>query len=456
MAYKGDKLADGTPLNQAVYRAFRNGGLSHNQALALTAEVGRENGFQAKYIFGGHIDPAGAKGGGAIQNTGFLSWNGNRGANLRNYLSQAGVWGRGGMARTQEALDAQARFAINEMKSDTYRGKLKHFWANPNADPDSFARELGKGYIVWAYGQNSIRGKNGGRVAFDWKAHDNRRRGYLTDLANAVGGGGYQPPKGTNTPAPNRFLSADQIASILPNLKLPQTAQRQAVGQQARQQAGQMLLAGIMGDYRLKDTGIGSGDHYDLRLARNADGTRGDINPYLNRFLVNGKGLNAYRQTGRYMEQRKGYRHQGVDFGLNGSFGGDVNARKLFVNPQFGVKGLKSFYDKHGGGWVTQVHFDDDVRVNILHQNQKGVNEVMNGWNGRAKSTPAPMTAQTARPQPAPNRFLSTDQINKVLPNLAKSTPMGAMAGVANGAGASVGRFLSSEQIAKVLPNLNR
>ncbi|MDO5051203.1 MAG: hypothetical protein Q4D68_05635 [Moraxella equi] len=124
MAYKGDKLADGTPLNQAVYRAFRNGGLSHNQALAITAEVGRENGFQAKYIFGGHIDPAGAKGGGTIQNTGFLSWNGNRGANLRNYLSQAGVWGRGGMARTQEALDAQARFAIQEMKG-AYKGKLQ-------------------------------------------------------------------------------------------------------------------------------------------------------------------------------------------------------------------------------------------------------------------------------------------------------------------------------------------
>lgn len=452
MAYKGDKLADGTPLNQAVYRAFRNGGLSHNQALAITAEVGRENGFQAKYIFGRHIDPAGAKGGGTIQNTGFLSWNGNRGANLQRQLQQAGLMKNGAMARTQASLDAQARFAIAEMKG-AYKGKLQHFWANPNADPDSFARELGKGYIVWAYGQNSIRGKSGGRVAFDWKAHDNRRRGYLTDLANAVGGG-YQSPKGANTPAPSRFLTAEQIANVLPTLKLPQTAQRQAVGQQARQHAGQMLLAGIMGDYRLKDTGIGSGDHYDLRLARNANGTRGDINPYLNRFLVNGKGLNAYRQTGRYMEQRKGYRHEGVDFGLNGSFGGDVNARKLYVNPEFGVKGMRSFFDKHGGGWVTQVHFDDDIKVNILHQNRKGVNEVMNGWNGRQKSTPAPMTAQTARPQPAPSRFLSADQISKVLPNLAKATPMGAVAGMASTAGASVGRFLSSDQIAKVLPNL--
>lgn len=104
------------------------------------------------------------------------------------------------------------------------------------------------------------------------------------------------------------------------------------------------------------------------------------------------------------MEQRDGYKHQGVDYGLNGSFRGDVNARKLYVNPQFNVKNMRSFYDKHGGGWVTQVHFDDDVRVNILHQNKKGVNEVMAGWNGRAKSTPAPQ--QSFTPQ-----FMSMAQI---------------------------------------------
>lgn len=185
--YGIDRLADGTPLNQAVYRAFRNNGLTHNQALAITAEVGRENGFQAKYIFGGHIDPAGAKGGGKIQNTGFLSWNGNRGVALRQQLQKAGVIQNGIMARTQATLNAQARFAVQEMKG-AYKDKLKHFWANPNADANSFARELGRNYIVWAYGQNTIRGKNGGRVAFDWQAHDKRRQGHLNTLAGMVGG----------------------------------------------------------------------------------------------------------------------------------------------------------------------------------------------------------------------------------------------------------------------------
>lgn len=357
--YNGNRLADGTPLNQAVYRAFRNGGLSHNQALAITAEVGRENGFDPKYVFGGHIDPAGAKGGGTIQNTGFLSWNGSRGANLQNYLRQVGAMVRGGMARTQEALNAQARFAINEMKSDAYRGKLKHFWNNPNANPESFARELGKNYIVWAYGQDTIRDKNGGRVPFDWKSHDNRRRGYLNALAGVMSGGeNYTPQRvGTNTVLANR----------------------------GDNQPSSQLLVGIMGDYRLGDTGSGSGDHYDLR-ARDKNGKRVNINNYLDRFFVDGKALNAYKQTGRYMEARKGYYHQGVDFGFNGSFGGKQSARQLFINPAFAdqVAGVSSHFDKgskgRSGGWYTKVTFKDGVSVNILHQNKKGMGQINQGW----------------------------------------------------------------------------
>lgn len=369
--YNGNRLADGTPLNQAVYRAFRNGGLSHNQALAITAEVGRENGFNPKYVFGGHIDPAGAKGGGTIQNTGFLSWNGSRGANLQNYLRQAGVMNNGVMARTQATLDAQARFAISEMKG-AYKHRLQHFWANPNADPESFARELGKGYVVWAYGQNTIRGKNGGRIPFDWKAHDNRRKGYLNTLASMVGSG-YQAPTGTN--------------SVLANTN---------GGHAPRPQTPNQLLVGIMGDYRLGDTGSGSGDHYDLR-ARDKNGKRVNINNYLDRFFVDGKALNAYKQTGRYMEARKGYYHQGVDFGFNGSFGGKQSARQLFINPAFAdqVAGVSSHFDKgskgRSGGWYTKVTFKDGVSVNILHQNKKGMGQINQGWQAWQQSKNANM-----------------------------------------------------------------
>ena len=52
------KLNDGTPVNVGVYKAYRNAGLSHNQAMAITAEVGRENSFNPNTLFGTHPDPA--------------------------------------------------------------------------------------------------------------------------------------------------------------------------------------------------------------------------------------------------------------------------------------------------------------------------------------------------------------------------------------------------------------
>lgn len=183
MAYQGGRLSDGTPLNVAVYRAYRNNGLSHNQALAITAEVGRENGFNPSILFGSHTDPAANASGGAIRNVGMLSWNGGRGTNLEGYLRSRGVLG----SRTQDNLNAQAAFSVREMQSRGYRDKLTGFWANPNASPESFARELGKNYVVWAYGQDSIRARGGGRTAFNWRAHDARRRNYLNTLAGMLG-----------------------------------------------------------------------------------------------------------------------------------------------------------------------------------------------------------------------------------------------------------------------------
>ncbi|ANB91483.1 hypothetical protein MOVS_05240 [Moraxella ovis] len=144
------------------------------------------------------------------------------------------------------------------------------------------------------------------------------------------------------------------------------------------------IQVAIMGDYSKKDTGKGTNDHYDLRLARDANGKRGDINPYLDRFIVNGKPLNSYKQTGKYMEQRTGYKHEGVDYGFNGSFGKDANARNLFINPKYEVTNITAFdNNKHGGGWVTQVTFSDGIKVNILHQNKEGALSIADAFKQR-------------------------------------------------------------------------
>ena len=216
-AYKGGKLTDGTPLNVAVYKAYRNAGLSHSQAMAVTSEVGRENSFNANTLFGNHTDPAANSGGRPIRNLGMLSWNQGRDTQLERYLNQKGVMRGGRMAQTQANLNAQAQFSVGEMKSPRYAGKLKNFWSNPNANPDAYAKELGKHYIAWAYGQDTIKAKGGGRKAFNWKDNDNRRRGYLNTLGGMLGDkNSYsQGQQQQQAPDPRLSMSAPQLLATL-------------------------------------------------------------------------------------------------------------------------------------------------------------------------------------------------------------------------------------------------
>ena len=185
------KLNDGTPVNVGVYKAYRNAGLSHNQAMAITAEVGRENSFNPNTLFGTHPDPARDKNGNIIRNVGMLSWNQGRDIQALNAMRNAGVLGQ----QSQANLNAQAAFSVREMLTG-YKGKLRNFLNNPNGSPEQFAQELGRNYIVWAYGQNTIRGKGGGRVPFNWQKHDARRRNHLSSLAGMLGDKSYTPQSG--------------------------------------------------------------------------------------------------------------------------------------------------------------------------------------------------------------------------------------------------------------------
>lgn len=222
-AYKGSRLSDGTPLNVAVYKAYRNAGLSHNQALAITAEVGRENSFNASTLFGNHTDPARTKSGKRIRNLGMLSWNQGRDNMLEGYLKKNGVMRNGVMDKTQANLNAQAQFSVREMKSKRYAPKLKNFFNNPNGSPNSFARELGQNYVVWAYGQNDIKGSTPGtRVPFNWKRQDNARRSHLSAVSSMLG----DKTNYASQPQQTRSFERPQMvdASSVKGFKPPQQA----------------------------------------------------------------------------------------------------------------------------------------------------------------------------------------------------------------------------------------
>lgn len=164
-----------------VYRSFTNAGFSKKQSKALTAEVGRENDYNHKYVFGSHTDAANKK-----TNIGFISWQGSRARKLKARMTKKGLIGKNGrMKHTQAALNEQALFLKEELGSGQYKGG-KAFIKNKNVSSRSAAKTLGKGFIKWAYGQNSIGVKGGKRSAFDWKSHDRRRKRYYDQVDGAV------------------------------------------------------------------------------------------------------------------------------------------------------------------------------------------------------------------------------------------------------------------------------
>lgn len=127
----------------SVYKAFKTAGFSEQQSRILTAEIGRENSYNPKYLFAGHADPH--KG----SNLGMLSWQGSRKPTLIQHLRAAGVLdGSNNMVPGQAALDAQAKFIMWEMKN-THKSVGAVFLSKPNIPYPEGAYLIGKKYILW-------------------------------------------------------------------------------------------------------------------------------------------------------------------------------------------------------------------------------------------------------------------------------------------------------------------
>jgi hypothetical protein len=129
-----------------VYDSFVNAGFSDNQAKALTAEVGRENAYQDRYIFGKHVDANNSE-----VNLGFFSWQGSRGKALLERLNSKGLVDKNGnVVQSQESLNEMAAFAKQEMENiPDYERTKKQFLDNPNISQQEAAEVLGNNFIRW-------------------------------------------------------------------------------------------------------------------------------------------------------------------------------------------------------------------------------------------------------------------------------------------------------------------
>lgn len=150
----------------ALYSAFRKSGFSDAQSRVLTAEVGRENAWRPDIIFGTHIDPKNG-----ATNAGMISWQGGRVKPLLAALQAKGLLQNGKMVRSQEALQAQTDFIMQEMRSKSFGASqangaaVDKFLNNPNIGLQEGMDLVGQHYIKWAinnpkYREKGIKNRN--------------------------------------------------------------------------------------------------------------------------------------------------------------------------------------------------------------------------------------------------------------------------------------------------------
>lgn len=160
-----------------VYQAFRNAGVDDTKARVLTAQVGREGDFLNKNLFGSHTDAANRK-----TNSGMISWQGSRSKSLTQYLQGQGVLDKkGNIEQTQEALNAQAKFFIQEIMTEKRYSSSKNALLGDSSSYRELEKTFGKNAIAWDYS-----GKNIGSE----KASKNlaRQDNYYNSLNKVLGG----------------------------------------------------------------------------------------------------------------------------------------------------------------------------------------------------------------------------------------------------------------------------
>lgn len=173
-----EKLTGKTKDNQLmVYKAFRTAGLSDNQAKILTAEVGRENDYQSKYLWGGHVD---ANNG--AQNLGMISWQKGRATALSKRLRAKGlIDSNGNMVKSQEALNEQARYLVDEINNNKDYARTKQvFLSNPNVPYKTASEVLGRNFIRWDYDGRKI----------NPTSHHQKRDKYFAQISQVAGSAG--------------------------------------------------------------------------------------------------------------------------------------------------------------------------------------------------------------------------------------------------------------------------
>ncbi|MDC4397377.1 tape measure protein [Acinetobacter baumannii] len=197
-------------------------------------------------------------------------------------------------------------------------------------------------------------------------------KGYTVAQANAILE--LQKAKGMSA-----ILSKDEIDSALRNLKIIEAQQeREDKLTEAKRKQTQEIekqakltkrLVGISGQ-----SGIGTGPHLDVRYGGLMSGQKVS-NEHLARLQAGGKPLSSYKISSNYGPRQaptKGASsfHKGIDFSM---------PEGTPITTNVAVKDIKTWYDSKGGGYVSEVIFEDGVSLKLLHQSPKMQSKVKGG-----------------------------------------------------------------------------
>lgn len=189
---------------------------SHSQACCFIAEVGRENSFNEKSMFGTHTDAANSE-----RNIGIISFQKTRYLDLLNYLRPKGVVVNDQqLQRSRACVSHQIDFIINEINTvPDYRDTKTKFLQDPNVTYDVAKYVLGTNYIRWAYKKNLYSSGHYNRDAFYSKIRELTKSTPKTSSSTESNSESWVPaslslPDNTNNANP--FLSPNTTNNVNP------------------------------------------------------------------------------------------------------------------------------------------------------------------------------------------------------------------------------------------------
>ncbi|NUF23615.1 tape measure protein [Acinetobacter oleivorans] len=166
-------------------------------------------------------------------------------------------------------------------------------------------------------------------------------------------------------------------------------ALKETTNELSKQQKLSKRLVGISGQ-----SGIGTGPHLDVRYGGSMSGQKVS-NEHLARLQAGGKPLSSYKISSNYGPRQaptKGASsfHKGIDFSM---------PEGTPITTNVAVKDIKTRYDSKGGGYVSEVIFEDGVSLKLLHQSPSMQSKVKGGASKGSDKASGDIQSQLDRQQ---------------------------------------------------------